>query len=62
MKAPNDFDSDYNTIASPFASVFVALGGAIAVAGAMLVVGFGDDLRLASYVPDFAVLQSMIVG
>ncbi|MDH4982063.1 hypothetical protein [Hyphomicrobium sp. D-2] len=62
MKAPNEFFSDHNAIASPFASIFVALGGAVVVAGAMLVVGFSDDLRLASYVPDFAVLQSMIIG
>jgi len=48
-------------MAGPFAAVVVALGGAAVVVGAMLLVGV-RELSVARFVPDFATLQSLIVG
>ncbi|MFN3622864.1 MAG: hypothetical protein ACK4TP_02275 [Hyphomicrobium sp.] len=48
-------------LASPCAAVFVALGGAAVVVGAMLLVGV-RDLSIARYIPDLTVLQALIVG
>jgi hypothetical protein len=41
--------------------VFVALGGAALVVGGMLLVG-ARELSVARFIPDFATLQSLIVG
>ncbi len=48
-------------LAGPFAAVLVALGGAAVVAGGMLLVGV-RELSVAPFIPDFAALQSLIVG
>ena len=57
---PEHFD-DPSHFASPYAAVLVALGGAFVVVGAMLLVGF-PELGAARLIPDFAALQSFIVG
>jgi hypothetical protein len=66
MKAPSQHieyehavGSDH--LAGPFAAVVVALGGAAVVVGAMLLVGV-RDLSIAHLIPDFATLQSLIIG
>lgn len=59
MKAPSEYLNDPCHMGSPFASVFVALGGAVIVAGAMLLVGVRDS-SLSRYMPDFAMLQSLV--
>jgi hypothetical protein len=48
-------------MAGPCAAVFVALGGAAVVVGAMLLVGV-RELSVTRFIPDFATLQSLIVG
>lgn len=48
-------------LASPCAAVFVALGGAAVVVGAMLLVSV-SELSVARFIPDFAALQSLIIG
>lgn len=53
--------NDAHHLASPCAAVFVALGGAAVVVGAMLLVGV-RDLSVARYIPDFAALQALIIG
>ncbi len=53
--------NDAHHLAGPFAAVFVALGGAAVVVGAMLLVGV-RELSVAPYMPDFAALQSLIFG
>lgn len=53
--------NDPSHLAGPCAAVFVALGGAAVVVGAMLLVGV-RELSVAQFIPDFAVLQSLIVG
>jgi hypothetical protein len=53
--------NDSGHLAGPFAAIFVALGGAAVVVGAMLLVGV-RDLGVVHLVPDFAALQSLIVG
>ena len=66
MKAPShhiesqEFD-DTQPLAGPFAAVFVALGGAAVVVGAMLLVGV-PELSVAHFIPDLAALQSLIIG
>lgn len=66
MKAPShhfehEYFTDSNHLAGPCAAVFVALGGAAVVVGAMLLVGV-RELSVARFVPDFATLQALIVG
>jgi hypothetical protein len=61
MKAPSDHLDDPRDLAGPFAAVAVALGGAALVVGGMLLVGT-RELSVARLIPDFAVLQSLIVG
>ena len=64
MKAPSsDLQdlSDPRHMAGPFAAVFVAFAGAAVVVGGMLLVGV-RELSVARYLPDFAALQSLIVG
>ncbi len=66
MKAPShhiesEQFSDTHHLAGPFAAVFVALGGAAVVVGAMLLVGV-RELSVAHLFPDFATLQSLIIG
>jgi len=56
MKAPSEYPGP---MGGPFAAVFVALGGALVVAGAMLLVGV-RHISLSRYVPDFAMLQSLV--
>lgn len=53
--------NDTHHLASPCAAVFVALGGAAVVVGAMLLVGV-RDLSVARYIPDLAALQALIIG
>lgn len=48
-------------LASPCAAVFVALVGAALVVGAMLLVS-ASELSVTRFIPDFAALQSLIVG
>jgi hypothetical protein len=60
MKAPS-LDLNDPHLAGPCAAVFVALGGAAVVVGAMLLVGV-PELSVARFIPDFATLQSLIVG
>jgi len=59
MKAPSEYLNDPSRMGSPFAAVFVALGGAVVVAGAMLLVGV-RHISLSRYMPDFAMLQSLV--
>ena len=62
MKAPSiDLNNDPRHLAGPFAAVFVAVGGAAVVVGGMLLVGV-RELSVARFIPDFATLQSLIVG
>ncbi len=62
MKAPSiDLNNDPRHLAGPFAAVFVAVGGAAVVVGGMLLVGV-RELSVARFIPDFAALQSLIVG
>ena len=61
MKAPSLDLNDPRHMAGPCAAVFVALGGAAVVVGAMLLVG-ARELSIARFIPDFATLQSLIVG
>jgi hypothetical protein len=61
MKAPSEYLTDPGHLAGPCAAVFVALGGAAVVVGGMLLVGV-RELSVASLMPDFAVLQSLILG
>jgi hypothetical protein len=60
MKAPTEFLADPH-LAGPCAAVFIALGGAAVVVGAMLLVGV-REFSVAPFIPDFAALQSLIVG
>jgi hypothetical protein len=60
MKAPSEFLTDPH-LAGPCAGVFVALGGAALVVGGMLLIG-ARELSVARFIPDFATLQSLIVG
>lgn len=48
-------------LAGPCAAVFVALGGAAVVVCAMLLVSV-SELSVARFIPDFAALQSLIIG
>jgi len=59
MKAPSEYLNDPNRMGGPFAAVFVALGGALIVAGAMLLVGARQS-SLSRYMPDLAMLQSLV--
>ena len=66
MKAPShhleyEHANGSDHLAGPFAAVGVALGGAAVVVGAMLLVGM-RELSIAQYIPDFATLQSLIIG
>lgn len=61
MKAPSEYHNDPRTLAGPFAAVIVALGGAAVVVGGMLLVGT-RELSMARLFPDFATLQSLIIG
>jgi hypothetical protein len=61
MKAPSAYLNDPRHLAGPLAAVFVALGGAAVVVGGMLLVG-ARELSVARFIPDFATLQSLIVG
>ena len=48
-------------LAGPCAAICVALGGAAVVVGGMLLVG-AREWSVARFIPDFATLQSLIVG
>ena len=61
MKAPSEYLSDHPRLGGPFAAIVVALTGAALVVGGMLLVGV-RELSVARLVPDFALLQSLIVG
>jgi hypothetical protein len=61
MKAPSEYFNDPRHMAGPCAAVFVAIGGAALVAAGMLLVGV-RELSVARFIPDFATLQSLIVG
>jgi len=56
-----EYYSDPHHLAGPTAAICVALGGAAVVVGAMLLVGV-RELSVARFIPDFAALQSFIVG
>jgi predicted RecA/RadA family phage recombinase len=66
MKAPShhlhsEHLDDSAHLAGPCAAVFVALAGAAVVVGAMLLVSV-SELNAGRFVPDFAALQSLIIG
>jgi hypothetical protein len=61
MKATSIDLNDPRHLAGPCAAVFVAVGGAAVVVGGMLLVG-ARELSVARFIPDFATLQSLIVG
>jgi hypothetical protein len=61
MKVSNEYLNDTRHLAGPYAAVIVALGGAAVVVGGMLLVGV-RDLSVVRFLPDFAALQSLIVG
>jgi hypothetical protein len=61
MKAPSEYLADPAHLAGPCAAVFVAVGGAAIVVGGMLLVGV-RELSMARLMPDFAALQSLILG
>jgi hypothetical protein len=66
MKAPShhiesEYIGDPHHLAGPGAALCVALGGAAVVVGAMLLASV-PQLSMARYLPDFATLQSLIVG
>ncbi len=61
MKAPSIDFNDPRHLAGPCAAVCVALGGAAVVVGGMLLVGV-RELSVARFIPDFAALQSLIMG
>ena len=61
MKVSNEYLNDTRHLAGPLAAVMVALAGAAIVVGGMLLVGV-RDLSVAHLIPDFAALQSLIVG
>jgi len=60
MKARSELFNDPH-LAGPGAAVFVALGGAAIVVGAMLLASV-PELSVARFIPDFATLQSLVVG
>jgi hypothetical protein len=53
--------SDPSHLAGPLAAILVPVCGAVAVVGAMLLVGT-PELSVAGLLPDFTVLQSLIAG
>ena len=61
MKAPSIDLNDPHHLGGPCAAVFVAVGGAAVVVGGMLLVGV-RELSVTRFFPDFATLQSLIVG
>jgi hypothetical protein len=61
MKAPSDYLSDPRHLGGPLAAVVVALAGAAVVVGGLLLVG-ARELSVARFIPDFGLLQSLIVG
>ena len=61
MMAPSDDMDDPRHLAGPLAAVCVTLGGAALVVGGMLLVG-AREFSVAHLIPDFAVLQSLILG
>jgi hypothetical protein len=66
MKAPShhlhsEHLRDPARLAGPFAAVLVALAGAAVVVGAMLLVSV-SDVHAGRFIPDFAALQSLIIG
>jgi len=53
--------SDPSHLAGPLAAILVPVGGAVAVVGAMLLVGM-PEISVAGLMPDFSALQSFITG
>ena len=61
MKATSMNISEPRSIAGPSAALLVAFAGAAVVIGGMLLVAV-PELSVAHYLPDFATLQSLIMG
>ncbi|MEI9902479.1 MAG: hypothetical protein WDN31_23010 [Hyphomicrobium sp.] len=61
MKAPSEYLHDPRHLGGPLAAVAVALTGAALVVGGMLLVS-ARELSVAHLIPDFGLLQSLIVG
>lgn len=57
----SEYIADPHHLGGPCAAVCVALGGAAVVVGGMLLVS-APELNVTRYLPDFAALQSLIVG
>jgi hypothetical protein len=61
MKAPSEYVPHTPQLGSPFAAVVVTLTGAAVVVGGMLLIT-ARELSVAHLIPDFGVLQSLIIG
>lgn len=57
----NEQTDGLSHLASPCAAVCVTVAGAAVVVGAMLLVGV-PELSVARFIPDFATLQSLVIG